>query len=64
MGKSSNINLFTISVVDMVGKKVIDKTADAQSYIKLEREGLANGVYTYTVLQNGKAVGKGKMVVQ
>jgi uncharacterized repeat protein (TIGR01451 family) len=54
----------TISVVDMVGKKVIDKAADAQSYIKLEREGLANGVYTYTVLQNGKAVGKGKMVVQ
>jgi uncharacterized repeat protein (TIGR01451 family) len=54
----------TITVVDMVGKKVFEKTADAQSYIKIEREGLANGVYTYTVLQNGKAVGKGKMVVQ
>lgn len=54
----------TIAVVDMIGKKVIDKTADAQSYIKIERENLANGVYTYTVLQNGKAVGKGKMVVQ
>lgn len=48
----------------MVGKKVIDKTADAQSYIKIERENLANMAFTLTLFYKmAKPLGKGKWFV-
>ena len=54
---------YELNVYDMLGRVVKAQTA-AGNIFSVERGSLASGMYMYEILQQGKVIGKGKMIAQ
>lgn len=54
---------YILKVYDVTGRE-IQNTISAGNVIRVERNGMAEGVYMYEVRQDDKIIGKGKMVAQ
>jgi uncharacterized repeat protein (TIGR01451 family) len=54
---------FKFIVTDLAGRIVTENYSDSNS-LKFDRNNLAAGIYTYQVIQNGRASAKGKLVIQ
>lgn len=54
---------FKLRVTDVTGR-VVSEYITSNNNLVIERNGLSAGMYTYQVIQNNKAVAKGKLVIQ
>jgi len=54
----------TLQVSDMTGRQVALVTARSSDGFELQRNGLPAGLYAYQVLQEGKLVASGKLVLE
>ncbi len=54
---------YDLNVYDMLGRLVKAQPASGNIF-NVERGSLASGMYTYEILEQGKVIGKGKMIAQ
>ena len=54
---------YQLNVYDMLGRAVKAQSATGNTF-NVDRGGLASGMYMYEIIEQGKVIGKGKMIAQ